>query len=121
MSYYFHNDLFSGLVCSDAIGLFGALLRLKEWHNAYIEIVVPDSSHKVFFRTLNNWRESLGVARVWSASEWKPASGILWRGHINISEQKVQRGLCIQDNSFPRREVSKTEILYLIELCHFIM
>ena len=70
-------------------GLFGAFLRLSEWHNAHIDIIIPDHCHQVSLRLLKEWEEVMGVAKVWPVSQWIPLSGIFWRGCISITEQKV--------------------------------
>lgn len=73
---------------SAALTLFGALLRLKKWHKANIEMIAPDECFDTWEETLNKWEESLGVTRVWPASRWSPLPGVLWRGDI-IAEKEV--------------------------------
>lgn len=75
---------------SEAIALFGALLRLRAWHRADIEIVIPDNTClDTWHDALAEWEEALGVARVCPASQWSPLCGVLWRGDI-IAEQEVR-------------------------------
>lgn len=76
--------------CSASIAQFGALLRLRTWHNAFVDIVVPDNYLDVWQRPLKEWKEAVGMARVWSSSQWTPRSGTMWRGSVNITEKKVQ-------------------------------
>lgn len=80
---------YTNLIFSVAIYLFGALLRLRTWHCANIEMIVPDSCRMVWCTPLKEWAEAVGVAKVWSASEWAPQSGVIWRGNIRITKQKV--------------------------------
>ncbi len=62
---------------------------MKAWHRARIEMIIPDDTHQIWLDPLNEWKEGVGVAKVWSASEWAPQFSTIWRGHINITEHKV--------------------------------
>ena len=88
---FFCSD-FSSISClsnSTSICMFEALLRVRAWQNAYIHIVIPSRNHNMWRTPLREWKEAVGVARVWSASQWTLQSGDIWRGSIGISEQKV--------------------------------
>ena len=84
--------IFSSISClsnSTSICMFEALLRVRAWQNAYVHIVIPSRNHNMWRTPLREWKEAVGVARVWSASQWTLQSGDIWRGSIGISEQKV--------------------------------
>lgn len=64
--------------------MFEALLRLKTWHMASIHMVIPDERQDAWRGALQEWEEAVGVARVWSASQWAPELGVIWRGSIHV-------------------------------------
>jgi hypothetical protein len=67
-----------------------ALLRLRTWHSACVHIIVPDEQRDAWCRPLCEWEEAVGVARVWSASQWRPPEpGVIWRGSIQAKVGKL--------------------------------
>ena len=81
---------------SCCIDLYGALLRLKEWHSAHIEVITTGhmtgrggARGMVSLPGLEAWREALDVDVVCSYREWTPPTGVIWRGDIHFTENKV--------------------------------
>ena len=81
---------------SCSIDLYGALLRLKEWHSAHIEVITTShmigrggASGMATLPGLESWREALDVDVVCSCREWTPPTGVIWRGDIHFTENKV--------------------------------
>ena len=79
---------------SQSIDLYGALLRMKEWHDAHIEVFTT--------RTLGGgggvsepppglkaWKEALSIDLITSCEEWTPTEGVVWRGALCFTEKKV--------------------------------
>lgn len=82
---------------STAVGLYGALLRLQQWHNAHIEMIIPSSSPALQSSPwpFLEWRQALGRLSVCGVREWRPATSIIWRGDIHVTENKV----CVQSHN----------------------
>lgn len=64
--------------------MFEALLRLRTWHDACVNIVVPDELKEAWHGPLQEWDKAVGAVRVWSASQWAPEPGVMWRGSVHI-------------------------------------
>lgn len=90
----FSNNCFYHDSC--CIDLYGALLRLKEWHSAYIEVITTGHMTGRGVASppgLGAWREAVDVDVVCSCDEWTPpTAGVIWRGDIHFTENKVGGG-----------------------------
>ena len=74
---------------STDVHLLGALLRLKECHNAHLELILPDSVVQHLPWVEPEWLSVVGVDRKWTASDWMPVLGVFWRGYIDYTRPKV--------------------------------
>ena len=71
---------------------------MKEWHDAHIEVVTaaaaggPGRERRGGVRLspgLQAWKEALDVDIVCSCEEWRPSVGVIWRGGLHFTENKV--------------------------------
>ena len=91
---------------------------MKEWHDAHIEIITSAASEHggreregvELMPGLRAWKEAIDVDVVCSCEEWRPPVGVIWRGAIHFTENKVcffnlggKHELLSQTNQWPRQ------------------
>ncbi|XP_048779873.2 mdm2-binding protein-like [Ostrea edulis] len=108
---YIEQGVFNSLRSEHSYQLFGALRRLKDWHNAVITFVKTESCVES--------EEMQGIQRLLTASSLeeedsrlREAADVIWRGKLSVIDKTINRGFILPGFTILRHDVSCRQLDY---------
>lgn len=104
---YIEFSVLDSLRSENSLQLFGALRRLKDWHNAIINFVLSDGCDRS--------DEVKAIERILTSSCQKEhlspgeATAVIWRGKLSIIDKTINRGFILPGFSISRSLSRQTE------------